>query len=83
MPEFTDMACRVKDTLAVFEAILQFVPAVMIREWGVAAAMFCVDVAVHVIVVKPAVPVAGGQAARGAVSTVVQTPVAPRPPLVV
>jgi len=37
-------------------------------------------VTVHVIVVKPAVPVAGGQAATGAVSTVVQAPEGPAAP---
>ncbi len=73
------MACRVKVPLAVFEAILQFV--VRIKEWAIAA-IGCAAI-VHVIVVKPAVPVAGGHAATGAVSTVVQKPVAPAPPVVV
>ncbi len=74
------MACKVKVPLAVFEAILQFVAR--IKEWAVVAAIGC-DAIVHVIVVKPAVPVAGGHAATGAVSAVVQRPVAPAPPVVV
>jgi len=69
-------ACRVKVPLAVFEAILQPPPAVRTREWAVFAAML-LDAIVHVIVVKPSVPVAGGHAATGAMSSVVQTPVTP------
>ncbi len=47
--------------------------------YAVSAAKLVV-VTVHVIVVKPAVPVAGGHAATGAVSTVVQAPMGPVAP---
>jgi len=72
-PPKVDNACREKVPLAVFVAILQLVPAVMVRV--VAVVVKLAVATVHFIVVKPADPVAPGHAATGGESVVVQIPV--------